>query len=69
LNVLQFIDEQNQCGAGLRGPANDLKQCLQIVLQIAVIREPRLGVEINADLDVLVFDLKGFANRRALRAR
>ncbi len=61
MNILQFIDEQNQCGAGfLRGRANDLKQSLQIVLQIAVICEPRLRVEINADLDVLLFYFQRF---------
>src|SRR5436190_22541750 len=65
LNVLQFIDEENQRRSSLlRGGAHYLEQCLQVVLEIAVIREPWLRLEIQADFDVVVLDLQGARKAR-----
>ena len=59
LYVLQLVDEHDQRGAGLRGGgAHCLEQGLQVVLQVAVVGQARLGVEVQADLDVLVLDLQ-----------
>ena len=53
-DVLQLVDEERERGAGLlRGRADRLEQRLQVVLEIAVVGEAGLGLEIEADLDVL----------------
>ena len=68
LHVLQFVDEQDQCGAiGLRRAPGGFQQRLQVVLQVAIVGQPRLGIEVDANLDILVLQLErlGEARQRA----
>ena len=54
----------------LRGRADRFEQCREIVLEIAIVGEPGLGLEVEADLDVVILELQRFgeARQRAQRA-
>jgi hypothetical protein len=73
LNVLQLVDEQDDCRTGLLGGvAHCLQQRLQVVLEVAIVGQPRLRLEVQADLDVPVLHLQGLGepgqgSQRALR--
>ena len=64
-HVLQFIDENHQRGVcGLRRGADRLQQRLQVMLQIAIVGQARLWIEVQADFDILIFDLQRFRKTR-----
>lgn len=39
--------------------SDDLEQGLQVVLQVAIVGQPRFGIEIEPDLDVVVLHFQG----------
>ena len=56
-NVLDFINEQRQSRASLGSrPARCLQQGLQVQCQIAIVRKPRFRIQIQAHLNIVVFD-------------
>ena len=60
-DVLELIDEKGQrCVTGFRGLSGRLDQGLKIVFEIPVIRETRLGLKVEANLDVAELDLETF---------
>ena len=65
LHVLQLVDEEGQCRAGRLGCLPHLSsKRLQVVLQVAVVGQARLGVEVEADLDVAIRDLQVLGESR-----
>ena len=53
-HVLQLVDEQHERRAGLLARRADrFEQRLQVVLEVAVVGQARLGLEVEADLDVV----------------
>ena len=61
-HVLELINEYSQRSVGLlSGLTGRFQQSLQVMLQIAVIGKARLRVKVEADFDVLVFDLQGLS--------
>src|SRR5947207_14603890 len=59
LDVLEFVNENGDDRATfLRRNARYLKQCLQVVFEVAVVGKPRLRVKVKPDLDVLIFHLE-----------
>ena len=63
LDVLQLVDEHHQRGARLPGSrARRLEQGLEVVLEVAVVGQAGLGLEVDADLDVLIRTLSARAN-------
>lgn len=70
-HVLQLVDEKDQGRlAGLRGAAGRFQQGLQVVLEIAVVGQARLGVEVDAHFKIGVLELQGLreAGQRAQAA-
>ena len=59
LDVLKLVDEecQRRC-AGFRGSTDGFEKRLQVMFEIAVIRQSGLGLEVDADLDVVEFDFQ-----------
>ena len=54
-----LIDEDRDGGSRFfRGGASRLEQRLEVVLEVAVVREPGFGGEVEADLDIVVLDLQ-----------
>ena len=78
VDVLELIDEEREsCICVLRGDTSRLQQREEIVLEVPVVGEPRLGLVIDADLDVVVLELERLreasepaqrTNRELLRA-
>ena len=58
--VLEFVDEECKAAAVCpRGLAHDTEQVLQVGFQVSVVGQSRFGVNVQGDLDVLVFHLQG----------
>ena len=59
LNVLKLINEHGQGGSGfLRRRAGCFQQSLQIMFEIAVVCQSRLGFKIKSNFNVLIFDFE-----------
>ena len=58
-DVLQLVDEEDERGAsGFGGGADGFDERLQVVFEIAVVRQARLRFEVDADLDVIELQLE-----------
>lgn len=58
-NVLKFVDENRECStSAARGMTRRFQQGLEIVFEVTVVGKARLGFEIEANLDVLIFHLQ-----------
>ena len=59
-DVLELVEEQNGCSSGrARGLPHGFEQGWKVLLEIAVVRESRLGIQIKSHFDVAVFDFQG----------
>ena len=65
LHILQFINEQNRRGCRMfRGSTDLLQQSGKIDLQTSIVRKPGLGLKVQPDFDVGIFDLQRFGETR-----
>lgn len=58
-HVLQLVDEDEGSIRRLRCLTRSLDQVLEVVLQIAIVRQTGLRVEVKSDFNVLVSDSEG----------